>query len=72
MTPEKPKDLNLDSTPKEKFHALIDAAECFNSDLASVIGRDDDEKLLFVAVHAKGEDAAALERWLQRRSKHRL
>jgi hypothetical protein len=62
-------DLSLDSTQQEKFDALKHAADRFNSDLTQVIGRDDNDKLLFVAVHAKGSYAVALERWLKRLEK---
>jgi predicted GIY-YIG superfamily endonuclease len=62
-------DLSITSTEQEKFEALKHAADYFNSDLTQVIGRDDNGKLLFVAVHAKGSYAVALERWLKRLAK---
>jgi hypothetical protein len=62
-------DLSITSTEQEKFGALKRAADYFSSDLTQVIGRDDNDKLLFVAVHAKGDYAAALERWLKRMAK---
>jgi hypothetical protein len=53
---------------KKQMHGLVDAAIHFNSYLTQVIGRDNDEKLLFVAVIARGEDAIALEKWLKGRA----
>jgi hypothetical protein len=66
--PEKP-NLEIDSPPEMKLEALRVVAEISNSDLASIVCRDDEGKLLSVSVHARGESAAALERWLKRQEK---
>ncbi len=60
------KDLSLDSPPSDHLAALAGAAERYNSDLTRVVGRDASDKLLFVAVHAKGEYAPKLLRFLDR------
>jgi hypothetical protein len=48
------------------LHALIDAAEFFDSDIAEIISRADGD-VLVVACCAKGPDAEDLERWLKGR-----
>jgi hypothetical protein len=63
------RELTLDSTVEEKLESVASAAQTFNSDLTQLIGRDDSGKLLFVAVHAKGAYAVALEGWLKRLNK---
>lgn len=57
------------SERSEQFKALIDAGEHFNADVTHVAGRDREGNLLFVCCYAKGETAAALERWLNRQSR---
>lgn len=63
------KELTLDSPPEDKLDALKRVAEKLNSDLTHLICRDAAQKLLSVSVHATGEDAVALERWLKRRKR---
>ncbi len=60
-----PEELTLDSSPEKILKVLSGASKRFNSDLTHLIGRDENGKLLFVAVYARGEDAEALERWLE-------
>lgn len=48
------------------LHALIDAAEYFESDVTEIISRADGD-VLVVACCAKGPDAEELERWLRAR-----
>lgn len=55
--------------PKEQLKALIDAADYYNADLASIVGRDKDDKLEVVGVVARGWYAPRLERYLKRLSK---
>ncbi len=62
------KELTLDSTVKEKIDALRAVAEHADSDLTHLVGRDDHGNLLFVGVYARGEEAARLLRWLNRRT----
>lgn len=55
---------------REDLHGLVEAAERWNSDLTQVIGRDErGKKLLHVAVCARGEYAAPLERFVKRLEK---
>lgn len=66
MTPEAPRDVR-DTSMRAKFHAILDAALDFNADATTVIGREADETLLFVATVARGEEAAALLEFLERK-----
>lgn len=65
------KELTPESTPRQQMHALIDAAEHYDSDLVQFIGRDTDDKLLFVSVVAKGAYAKQLARFLKKLDKER-
>jgi hypothetical protein len=58
--------LALNSTPQLKLRAMIDAAERFDASFTELIARDEDGKVLSVAVYAEGEDAVALVRFLKR------
>jgi hypothetical protein len=63
------KELTPESTPKSQMHAMIDAAEYFNSDLTQFIGRDDDGKIFAVGVVARGAYAKRLARFLKKLDK---
>jgi hypothetical protein len=60
--------LTLDSPPEDKLRALQAASETFNSDLTQLVGRDNDGKLLFVSVYARGEEATRLLRFLEKKA----
>jgi hypothetical protein len=60
------KQLEIDSSPKNKLETLKAAAEYFDSGFASLVCRDDKGKLLSVSVYATGKKALALVRWLER------
>lgn len=49
-----------------QFHKLADAAEHFNSGLTQIIGRDDEQNIMFVAAFATDEDAVELAEFLSR------
>jgi cell division protein FtsI/penicillin-binding protein 2 len=53
----------------EKFKALIDASEHFDSDLTQFIGYDQDKQVLFACVFAQGSYAAPLAKFLKRLAK---
>ncbi len=63
------RELTHESSVHDKLRALIDASETLNAGLASVIARDDDDKVIGCAVCCTDDDAAELAAWLERREK---
>lgn len=51
---------------KAEFEALVDTADHCNAEEVTVIGRDDDGVVLYVAAYATGESAAELVAFLER------
>lgn len=54
---------------QKQFKAMIDAGEYFDADTTTYTGSDDDGKILFVCVYARGESAVPLARFLKRQAK---
>lgn len=50
---------------KDKLHAVVDAAEHFNSDITQLVGRDDDGEIIFVAAFVKGDYAKLVSRFIE-------
>lgn len=59
-------------TVKAQMHALVDASFHFNSDLTQIIGRDNNETILFVALFARGEAAEAIAAFLAARDEEQF
>lgn len=74
MTPETPRSKSVSTVvyaegQKRQFHAMIDAAHVADADLVQVIGRGSCDRLMFVAVFARGEFAERLLEFLEKDEK---